>query len=121
MAEKKHCKNCGIEYNFCCTNPEANSMGYWKSHCCSPECFVEFCGGSKSNKRSDDKLRIQYNKKTYTVEYDYKKRKVNIPTVGEVDLKDVQTFYLSPHELLEALDFQNEKTKKSKKSEVKED
>jgi len=97
------CKNCSKEYVQCKPCEETYSKVYfaWRTKYCSPKCMAE---SMSIILESGEPMRIEYNKKTYTIkEYDLDKDL--FITSNEMKLKaiDITAFMITSEEFVKTL------------------
>lgn len=110
------CQNCGEKYENCpkC-EAQKGKIFMWRQYFCSIDCFKNY------EKYGGNKMRIQYEGKTYTIkEYNIEKGSYETTNNLKVKEEDIQAFVLTLDEYKELKSFK-ETVKKTYKKEEKED
>lgn len=64
---KNTCATCGQIYDGCPTCNKATNALFWRSKCCSPECFISYMEMRKGENKLDIQVMLT-DKKTYLIE-----------------------------------------------------
>ena len=64
---KNECVTCALIYSACTTCNKATHALFWRSKCCSVECFIAYMDMMEGENMSDIQIMLQ-DKKTYLIE-----------------------------------------------------